>query len=47
MLSRDCDGCPSMKACGQRYQRVRVGGVVSCPDGTKHLVDTASVEVQA
>jgi len=39
MLSRDCDGCSQMKACGRRYVVVGKGSCVYCPDGTAHLVD--------
>jgi hypothetical protein len=39
MLSRDCDGCSQMKACGKRYLIVEKGNCVYCPDGTAHLVD--------
>lgn len=45
LLSRDCDGCPEMRRCTRRYIQVMVGEMVSCPDGTRHLVDAASVEV--
>jgi hypothetical protein len=39
MLSRDCDGCSQMRACGRRYLVVEKGNRVFCPDGTAHLVD--------
>jgi hypothetical protein len=39
VLSRDCDGCVHFWLCQKRFGLVRVGGVVSCPDGTRHLVD--------
>ena len=39
MLSRDCDGCSQMRACGRRYLIVDKGNRVFCPDGTAHLVD--------
>ena len=39
MISRDCDGCPQLKACSKRYRKVGKGGKVYCPDGTAHLVD--------
>jgi hypothetical protein len=42
MLSRDCDGCSSLKACNQRYQKAHKGDKVYCPDGTAHLIDNAS-----
>jgi hypothetical protein len=42
MLSRDCDGCTSLKACNTRYQRAHKGDKVYCPDGTAHLIDSAS-----
>ena len=41
MLSRDCDGCTSMKACGKRYRIAEKGDKVHCPDGTAHLIDQA------
>ncbi|MCW4025242.1 MAG: hypothetical protein NWF01_09445 [Candidatus Bathyarchaeota archaeon] len=44
MISRDCDGCGLQKSCITRYQKVALGGKVYCPDGTAHLVDTASLE---
>jgi hypothetical protein len=41
MLSRDCDGCSKMMfECKQRFEKVKVGEKVFCPDGTAHLVDT-------
>lgn len=39
MLSRNCDGCPLMRKCEQRYANVRKGEFVYCPDGSRHLVD--------
>jgi hypothetical protein len=47
MLSRDCDGCSQLKACGKRYRKVVVGGKVYCPDGTAHLVDEGAVTQNA
>jgi hypothetical protein len=43
LLSRDCDGCPLLRECSQRYQKVKKGEKVYCPDGTVHLIDEASV----
>ena len=43
MLSRDCDGCSQLKACGKRYRKVAKGEKVFCPDGTAHLVDQGAV----
>jgi hypothetical protein len=43
MLSRDCDGCSQLKACGKRYRIVSKGEKVYCSDGTAHLVDSAAV----
>jgi|WetSurMetagenome_2_1015567.scaffolds.fasta_scaffold93089_4 hypothetical protein len=43
-LSRDCDGCPEMHRCQIRYRKVMVWGKVSCPDGTRHLVDQENEE---
>jgi hypothetical protein len=43
MLSRDCDGCPQMKACGKRFRNVGRSEKVYCADGTAHLVDGAAV----
>ncbi len=43
MLSRDCDGCSQLKACGKRYRKVAKGEKVYCPDGTAHLVDEDAV----
>ncbi len=43
MLSRDCDGCSSLKACNKRFQKANQGDKVYCPDGTAHLIDSASV----
>jgi hypothetical protein len=43
MLSRDCDGCTSLQACNKRYQRAHKGEKVYCPDGTAHLIDSASI----
>ena len=42
MLSRDCDGCCVMRWCKIRFERVKVGETVHCPDGTTHLVDEAN-----
>jgi hypothetical protein len=42
LLSRDCGGCSQKKVCGQRYRKVQNGEKVYCPDGTVHLVDSAS-----
>jgi hypothetical protein len=42
MLSRDCDGCSSLKACNKRYQKAQEWDKVYCPDGTAHLIDSAS-----
>lgn len=39
MLSRDCDGCSQLKSCKIRYESVKKGEKVYCPDGTVHLVD--------
>lgn len=39
MLSRDCDGCSQMRACGRRFSIAYKGDKVYCPDGTAHLVD--------
>lgn len=39
MLSRDCDGCESMKECKKRYQKAHKGDKVYCADGTAHLID--------
>ncbi len=46
MLSRDCDGCPSKQigGCSKRFRTVRIGEFVYCPNGDKHLVDSASVD---
>jgi len=43
MLSRDCDGCSKLKECSKRYQRALKGDRVYCPDGTVHLIDSASM----
>ena len=43
LLSRDCGGCSQKKACNQRYRTVHSGEKVYCPDGSVHLVDSASV----
>lgn len=43
MLSRDCDGCSQRKDCDRRYRKVEFGGKVSCPDGTRHLVDEVAL----
>ncbi|HTY74184.1 MAG TPA: hypothetical protein VMD05_01300 [Candidatus Nanoarchaeia archaeon] len=43
MLSRDCDGCPTLRACSKRYRSVSKGEKVYCSDGTAHLVDCDSV----
>src|SRR5271157_5629799 len=42
LLSRDCGGCSQKKVCLQRYRKVQKGEKVYCPDGTAHLVDSAS-----
>ncbi|MCW3983808.1 MAG: hypothetical protein NWE96_07410 [Candidatus Bathyarchaeota archaeon] len=42
MLSRDCDGCCQLKECSERYKKAVVGDKVYCPDGTAHLIDSAS-----
>ncbi|WP_343380765.1 hypothetical protein [Candidatus Bathycorpusculum sp.] len=39
MLSRDCDGCPEMKACRKRFSITEVFDKVYCPDGTAHRID--------
>jgi len=39
MLSRDCDGCPHMRACSVRFAHAKKGEKVYCPDGTVHLID--------
>lgn len=43
MLSRDCDGCSSMRACLKRYSKTEWGDKVYCADGTVHLIDEATV----
>jgi hypothetical protein len=43
MLSRDCDGCTQLHVCNGRYQLVKKGEKVYCPDGTAHLVDESSI----
>lgn len=40
MISRDCDGCSQLKQCKIRFHQVIQGGLVHCPDGTAHLVDS-------
>jgi hypothetical protein len=41
MLSRDCDGCSQqLYSCQRRFNTVKVGERVFCPDGTAHLVDS-------
>jgi len=47
MLSRDCDGCTQLHVCNGRYQQVKKGEKVYCPDGTAHLVDLYSVPQDA
>lgn len=44
MLSRDCDACGERCRCSQRFRFVGVGEKVFCPNGTPHLVDSASLE---
>lgn len=39
LLSRNCDGCSQLKSCKKRYEKVKKGEKVYCPDGTAHLVD--------
>lgn len=45
MLSLDCQGCQHMRECARRFILARVGDKVYCPDGTAHLIDSASLEV--
>ncbi len=47
MLSRDCDGCTQLHVCSGRYQLVKKGEKVYCPDGTAHLVDLCSAPQDA
>jgi len=42
MLSRNCNGCSQIKLCSKRYRKVQINEKVYCPDGTAHLVDSAS-----
>lgn len=44
MLSRDCDGCPAIRACQKRFQHAKKNEKVYCPDGTAHLIDTDADE---
>lgn len=39
MLSRNCDGCPEMRRCKERFVNVRKGEFVYCPNGSRQLVD--------
>jgi hypothetical protein len=39
VLSRDCDQCEEQHRCQIRYRKVKVWDKVSCPDGSRHLVD--------
>ncbi|MCL2358967.1 MAG: hypothetical protein LBH74_01020 [Nitrososphaerota archaeon] len=43
MISRDCDGCSKLKECSTRYHKAVIGDKVYCPDGTAHLIDSASI----
>ena len=45
LLSRSCDGCVNRFACKRRFRLVSIGEYVYCPDGSRHLVDEASMEV--
>ncbi len=45
MLSRDCDGCSAFKECSKRYSKAKVGDKVYCADGTVHLIDCTSMEL--
>lgn len=45
VLSRDCDGCPLLHECQERFKRVQVDGKVYCVDGTVHLVDSGSLVI--
>jgi hypothetical protein len=45
VLSKDCRGCSQMHICQVRYMKVKQGELVSCPDGTPHLVDSYSKAV--
>jgi hypothetical protein len=47
MLSRDCDCCTQLHVCSGRYQLVKKGEKVYCPDGTAHLVDAYSIPQDA
>ncbi len=45
MLSRACDGCYRKHVdCARRFQLVKQGEYVYCPDGTRLLVDSDSTE---
>lgn len=46
MLSLDCYGCTYVRACAKRFVLAKVGDKVYCPDGTAHLIDSASMEAQ-
>jgi hypothetical protein len=41
MISRNCSGCTQLQLCKIRFAKVRKGEVVSCPDGSRQLVDGA------
>lgn len=47
MLSGDCVGCIYQHACAIRFNSVKKGEFVYCPDGTRHLVDDAAIHVKA
>ena len=47
MLSRACDGCTQLHVCSGRYQLVKKGEKVCCPDETAHLVDASSTPQDA
>jgi hypothetical protein len=44
LLSRSCDGCELLQKCKIRFEGVKQGELVFCPDGTSHLVDSGSLE---
>lgn len=46
MLSRDCDGRPTLHSCSRHYGRAAKDDKVYCSDGTAHLIDAASVKGQ-